>query len=249
MSTIVLIHGAWTGGWLWGRVAADLRARGHAVHTPTLTGLGDRDHLLGPDVDLELHATDLLNLLDYEDLQRAILVGHGYGGAVAQRAAALAPARVGRLLFLDALLARPGRSLLATLGPAAAPLLARAEDDDGIAVYPPDAGLLLDSLARRDADWVEDRLVPMPAAPYAQAVELAPFFALDRPTLVVRPTRGDPAAAVADAIAADHGLPAHRIEGGHLIMIAKPDATAELIDNFARQPAAQFAKQGGPLPR
>ena len=72
MATIVLIHGAWTGGWLWSRVAADLRARGQLVYAPTLTGLGERDHLLGPDIDLELHATDVLNLLEYEDLQRAV---------------------------------------------------------------------------------------------------------------------------------------------------------------------------------
>jgi len=245
MSTIILIHGAWTGGWLWSRVAADLRARGQLVHTPTLTGLGERDHLLGPDIDLELHATDLLNLLEYEDLQRAVLVGHGYGGAVAQRVAALAPERVGRILFLDALLARPGTSLATTLGTAAETLQTRAYDDDGIPVYAPDTGLLLDSLAKRDADWVEDRLVPMPAAPFHQTLDLAPFYALDRPIVVVRPQRGDPSAAIADDIAREYHFPAHEIDGGHLVMIAKPDATAELIDNFARQPAARFAKQDG----
>jgi pimeloyl-ACP methyl ester carboxylesterase len=245
MATIVLIHGAWTGGWLWSRVAPDLRARGQTVHIPTLTGLGERDHLLGPDIDLDLHATDVLNLLEYEDLQRTVLVGHGYGAAVAQRVAALAPERVGRLLFLDALLARPGQSLVATLGPAADLLQTRAYDDEGIAVYAPDTGLLLDSLAKRDADWVEDRLVPMPAAPFAQPLDLAGFFALDRPVLVVRPQRGDPAAAIAEEIAREYGFAAHEIDGGHLVMIAKPDATAELIDNFARQPAARFAKQDG----
>jgi pimeloyl-ACP methyl ester carboxylesterase len=245
MTTITLIHGAWTGGWLWSRVAADLRARGHTVHTPTLTGLGERDHLLGPDIDLELHATDILNLLEYEDLQRTLLVGHGYGGAVAQRVAALAPERVGRLLFLDALLARPGTSLAATLGTAAETLQTRAYDDGGIAVYAPDTGLLLDSLAKRDADWVEDRLVPMPAAPFHQSLDLAAFFALDLPIVVVRPRRGDPAATIADDIAREYHFPAHDIDGGHLVMITKPDATAELIDNFARQPAARFAKQDG----
>lgn len=245
MATIVLIHGAWTGGWLWGRVAVDLRARGHAVHTPTLTGLGDRDHLLDPDVDLELHATDVLNLLAYEDLQRVLLVGHGYGGAVAQRVAALAPERVGRILFLDALLARPGQSLLASLGPAAEVLATRAYDDDGIAVYAPDRGLLLDGLAKRDADWVEDRLVPMPAAAFAQAADLAGFFALTCPIVAIRPARGDRAAETADAIAADYGFPHSEIDGGHLVMLTKPDATSELIDNFARQPAALFAKQNG----
>lgn len=245
MATIVLIHGAWTGGWLWGRVAADLRTRGHTVYTPTLTGLGERDHLLGPDIDLDLHATDVQNLLEYEDLQRALLVGHGYGGAVAQRAAALAPERTGRCLFLDALLTRSGASLLDTLGAAAEALQTRAYDDDGIAVYAPDSGLLLDGLIKRDADWVEDRLVPMPTAAFAQAVDLADFFTADRPTMLVRPARGDQSVAVSVAIAAEWGFATHEIDGGHLVMIAKPDATAELIDNFARQPATRFAKQEG----
>lgn len=244
MSTFVLVHGAWLGGWVWSRVAPDLRARGHAVHTPTLTGLGERDHLLGPDVDLEMHATDVLSLLDYEGIDRAILVGHGYGGAVVQRVAALAPERVGRLVFLDPLLAREGASLIETLGADAVGLRARAYDDDGVSVYPPDIGLLLDGLAGRDADWVEDRLAPMPVAPYEQTVDLAAFFALDRPTLAVRPSRGDRLAASGLALAAARGYQTHEIAGGHLVMITKPEPTAELLDNFARQPAGLFARDG-----
>lgn len=245
MATIVLIHGAWLGGWVWSRVAPDLRARGHTVFAPTLTGLGEREHLLAADVDLDLHATDVLNLLEFEDAQRALLVGHGYGGAVAQRVAALAPGRIGRIAFLDALLARDGASLVAALGDAADLLRTRAYDDDGVAVHAPDAGLLLDGLAKRDADWVEDRLTPMPVAPYEQALDLAAFFALDRPMLAVRCAGGDPAATTGLAIAAAHGIAQREIEGGHLVMISKPEPTAELLDNFARQPAARFARQEG----
>jgi pimeloyl-ACP methyl ester carboxylesterase len=245
MATLVLIHGAWLGGWAWSRVLPDLRARGHVVFAPTLTGLGERDHLLGPDIDLELHATDVLNLLEYEDLQRVLLVGHGYGGAVAQRVAAIAPERIGRLAFLDATLARDGTSLHDALGPAADILRTRAYDDEGVRVYAPDAGLLLDGLVKRDADWVEDRLTPMPVAPYDQPLDLAAFFALDRPILAVRCTNGDPAAASGLAIAGEYNFPAHEIEGGHLVMLSKPEPTAELLDNFARQPAARFARRGG----
>jgi pimeloyl-ACP methyl ester carboxylesterase len=242
MSTLVLIHGAWLGGWVWSRVLPDLRARGHVVFAPTLTGLGERDHLLGPDIDLDLHATDVVNLLEYEDLQRVLLVGHGYGGAVAQRVAALAPERIGRLAFLDATLARDGASLHDALGPAADVLRTRAYDDDGVRVYAPDAGLLLDGLVKRDADWVEDRLTPMPVAPYDQQLDLAAFFALDRPVIAVRCTTGDPAAATGLAIAGAYGFPGHEIEGGHLVMLSKPEPTAELLDNFARQPAARFVR-------
>jgi pimeloyl-ACP methyl ester carboxylesterase len=242
MSTFILIPGAWLGGWVWSRVAPDLRARGHTVYTPTLTGLGERDHLLGPDVDLDLHATDVVALLEYEDVGRAILVGHGYGGAVAQRVAALAPGRIGRLAFLDPLLARDGESLHDALGRAADLLRTRAYDDDGVPVYAPDAGLLLDGLAKRDADWAEDRLTPMPIAPYEGRADLAAFFALDLPILAARLTRGDPAAATGVAILAEGGVAAREIEGGHLVMLSKPEPTAELLDNFARQPAARFAR-------
>jgi hypothetical protein len=85
----------------------------------------------------------------------------------------------------------------------------------------------------------------MPAAPFHQTLDLAAFFALDRPVAIVRPQRGDPAAAIADDIAREYHFPAHEIDGGHLVMITKPDATAELIDNFARQPATRSAKQDG----
>lgn len=249
MTTFVLVHGAWLGGWVWNRVAPDLRARGHTVHTPTLTGLGDRDHLLGPDVDLDLHVADVLKTLEYEDLQRVTLVGHGYGGAVVQQVAALAVERVGRLVFLDALLAPDGQSLHDALGLAAVETLrARAFDDDGIPVYAPDAGLLLDGLVKRDADWVEDRIVPMPVAAYEGRVALGVGIGPDTPLLYVKCKGGDPLAATGEALARARGWVVQEIEAVHLPMIAKPEPVAELLDNFARQPAARFTRVAHPSP-
>lgn len=246
MATLVLVHGAWLGGWVWSRVAPDLRLRGHTVYTPTLTGLGERDHLLGADVDLELHATDVLRALEYEDLQRLTIVGHGYGGAVVQRVAALAPERIGRVLLLDALLAPPGATIHEALGPSAvAALRTRAYDDDGVPVYAPDAGLLLDGLIKRDAGWVEDRLTPMPVAPYQQRLAPGAPFPPDKPLLYVRCTGGDPAAAGSAAVARQWGWRVQEIAAGHLPMIAKPEPTAELLDNFVRQPAAHYLVGGG----
>ncbi len=91
MTTYVLVHGAWHGGWCWKRVAPLLRAAGHEVYAPTLTGLGERAHLLSPEVGLDTHVQDIVNVLTYEDLQDVVLVGHSYGGmvvaGVAERAA------------------------------------------------------------------------------------------------------------------------------------------------------------------
>lgn len=80
MSTYVLVHGAFHGGWCWRRVADRLVAAGHRVYTPTLTGLGERAHLLTASVDLETHIQDIAGVLEVEDLNGVILVGHSYGG-------------------------------------------------------------------------------------------------------------------------------------------------------------------------
>jgi pimeloyl-ACP methyl ester carboxylesterase len=82
MATYVLVHGGAHGGWCYQPVARILRSRGQEVYTPTLTGLGEREHLLSPSVDLDCHITDVVKLLQFEDLHEVILVGHSYGGMV-----------------------------------------------------------------------------------------------------------------------------------------------------------------------
>ena len=84
--TFVLVHGIWHGGWCWSRLAGILRARGHTVSTPTLTGLGERSHLLSRGITLTTFVTDIVNHLDWDDLRDVILVGHSFGGAVALNA-------------------------------------------------------------------------------------------------------------------------------------------------------------------
>ena len=68
MATYVLVHGATAGGWIWAPVPEMLRRQGHAAYTPTLTGLGERSHLLRPDIDLDTHITDIVNVFKFEDL-------------------------------------------------------------------------------------------------------------------------------------------------------------------------------------
>jgi pimeloyl-ACP methyl ester carboxylesterase len=98
---IVLVPGACLGGWAWSEVAADLRARGHDVHPVTLTGLGERVHLAAPQVDLETHIADVVNLLDYEDLDDVILVGHSYSGTVVTAVADRRARRIAKVVYLD----------------------------------------------------------------------------------------------------------------------------------------------------
>ena len=78
--TFVLVHGAWHGGWCWQRVADRLRSGGHIVFTPTLTGLGERSHLLRAGIDLKTHIADVVNVMKWEQLSDVVLCGHSYGG-------------------------------------------------------------------------------------------------------------------------------------------------------------------------
>ena len=101
MTTYVLVPGFWLGAWAWRPVAAALRARGHEVYPLSLTGLGERAHLARPDTDLEVHVTDVVNLLRYEDLHDVVLVGHSYAGSVVTAAADSVTDRIAQLVYVD----------------------------------------------------------------------------------------------------------------------------------------------------
>src|SRR5262245_38762532 len=102
MVAFVLVHGAWHGGWCWKKVAPLLRQAGHEVYTPTLTGLGERSHLVHPEVRLETHIRDVLQVLEFEDLRDVVLVGWSYGGMMVPGVADRAAERLRHLVYLDA---------------------------------------------------------------------------------------------------------------------------------------------------
>jgi pimeloyl-ACP methyl ester carboxylesterase len=115
MSTYVLVHGAWHGSWCWKRVRRALQALGHEVFTPTLTGVGERSHLLSPQVNLDTHIDDVVNLIRWEELTDVVLCGHSYGGCVISGVADRIPDRIGALVYLDAFVLENGQSLHDTL--------------------------------------------------------------------------------------------------------------------------------------
>lgn len=174
MATFVLIHGAWHGGWCWARVAPLLRAAGHAVYAPTLTGLGERSHLLTPAVNLDTHARDVANVLEFEDLEATVLVGHSYGGLVVSAAAELVPERIARLVYLDAFVANDGECLMDLFPPGAgAATLARAEaEGDGWRSPPLDERVPFGVRDPADAAWVRGKLTDHPVATWLQPVRL-----------------------------------------------------------------------------
>jgi pimeloyl-ACP methyl ester carboxylesterase len=117
MATFVLVHGGWDGGWAWRSVARELQAAGHEVFTPTLTGSGERVHLASPEIGLETHVLDIVNVLRYENLHDVILVGISGGGMAITGTAERVPERIGHLIYLDAFVPQDGQSIADMLGP------------------------------------------------------------------------------------------------------------------------------------
>lgn len=114
MTTYVLVGGAWLGGWCWQGVARRLRDNGHDVYPVTLTGLGERVHLASPEVDLDTHITDVVNLIEYEGLRDVVLLGHSYAGLVVTGAADRVPGRISELVYLDTAPLPDGTTLIET---------------------------------------------------------------------------------------------------------------------------------------
>jgi pimeloyl-ACP methyl ester carboxylesterase len=117
MATFVLVHGGWDGGWCWKEVEPYLRAAGHEVLRPSLTGCGDRVHLRHPGVTLDTHVQDIVSLLAYEGGGAAVLVGWSYGGMVITGVAERAPERLAHLVYLDAFVPQDGQALFDLLDP------------------------------------------------------------------------------------------------------------------------------------
>lgn len=142
---IMLVHGAWHGGWCWQRVASLLAQAGHAVYTPTLTGPGERSHLARPDIDLEGHARDLQAVFEMEDLRDVVLVGHSYAGFVISLLAERVADRLRQLVYLDAFVPEDGKCVLDYIQPAERRAALRSSGrETGYAAPVPLARVLLD---------------------------------------------------------------------------------------------------------
>jgi pimeloyl-ACP methyl ester carboxylesterase len=175
MATYVLVHGGGHGGWCYQRVARLLRAAGHEVYTPTLTGLGERAHAVSPAIDLDFHVRDVTAVLDYEDLHDVILVGHSYGGMVITGAADRAAVRVGKLVYLDAANPRNGQSLVDVAGPVinvTRPMGAIVDGVELVLLPAPGAAAFYGIEDPDDRAWADARLTGHPWKCFEQPLEL-----------------------------------------------------------------------------
>ena len=129
--TYVAVHGAWGGGWDWRTVDSLLTSAGHRVYRPTLTGLGERAHLASPQIGLDTHMRDIVNVILWENLRDVILIGHSYGGMVATAVADSIPDRIAHVIYLDAMVPDSGESALMIMG-AGLQTLVRTNTRDGM---------------------------------------------------------------------------------------------------------------------
>src|SRR5258705_12215499 len=106
----VLAHGSWHGGWCWNRVADRLRTKGHAVYTPSYTGMGDRVHLLNKEITINTFVEDLVQVIQSEELTEVVLVGHSFGGVPISGVADRIPEKIAHLVYLDSVLVESGRT-------------------------------------------------------------------------------------------------------------------------------------------
>ena len=172
--TYVLIHGTYFGGWCWKDVAGRLRALGHRVYTPTLTGLGERGHLISLDPSLETHVEDIARMLRYEDLEDVVLVGHSFAGVVVSALADRMPERFRHLVYLDAQLLLSGESPASIAPPSTMERYRRtAYETEGVMVVPPPSPAAIGATDERMADWLKQKLTPQPFGTYTDSIELA----------------------------------------------------------------------------
>ena len=224
MATFVLVHGAWHGSWCWQRVRSALQKVGHEVFTPTLTGVGERSHLLTQHVDLNTHTLDVVNLIRWEELNDIVLCGHSYGGMVVTGVADRIPQRIRSLVFLDAFVPENGQCIMDFVPTADDQLI------DGWKCKPITAETF--GVNAADRAWVDRQCTVQSLACFTQPAQVSGGFG--------RLSRV--AYAYASGWAADQspfrpfydrakarGWATSEIDSGHDVMLDRPDAVTALL--------------------
>jgi pimeloyl-ACP methyl ester carboxylesterase len=244
MTTYVLVHGGWHGGWCWADVAAGLRAAGHAVSAPTLAGLGERAAELAPDIGLERHVQDVADVLAAGELRDVVLVGHSYGGMVVTGVAERAADRLAHLVYLDAFVPEDGQALFDILRPerrAYYEQLAESEGDGWRVPPPPPQALGIADEGQ--AARLAARLTPQPLRTFVQPVRLG-ASAGSIPRTYIHCTEGPLAPSFAPFAARARTAPGWRLRElatGHDAMLTAANALVALLLELAGPDAARPA--------
>jgi len=242
MGRFVLVHGSWIGGWAFADVARALRARGHDVYPVTLTGLGERSHLARPEVNLDTHIDDVVNLLKYEDLYDAVLVGHSYAGIVVTGVADRAGQRLSTVTFLDTAPAGDGQRHIDFYPPDAVESMKKQVHQHGEGWRLPFPGFeqlgpppMLAGLGADARKTLEARAVAQPFASYTQQLRLTGKGG-NRHRQVLIACNGFREVAAAQPKIAAFLTPAwqrYDLDTGHWPMLSAPGPLAELLAKLA----------------
>ncbi len=226
MANIVLLHGAYQGGWIWTRVSPYLRAAGHTVFTPTLDGCGERRHALRPGIDTESQAAEVAEMLFFEDLTDVILVGTSCGGMIACRVAELARDRIARVVLADALALFNGEAVSDHVQ---RPTAITTDIGTGPS-YEDASNRMFASLTGETKEWALARYTPHPVAAMAAPVKLDSFWQQSWNASVIYCTQA-PNPGLAHQKRAAETLKArwYELETGHYPMLTEPEALAKLI--------------------
>jgi len=230
--TYVLVHGAWHGGWCWSNVASILRGRGHAVVTPTQTGLGERAHLLSKSIDLDLFVTDIANVIKYEDLNDIVLVGHSFGGNAVSGVADAMRDRIRQLIYLDAVILENGQSVFGQLPKDVVEQRTKAaqESSGGLSIpAPPPSAFGVSDAAQ--ASFLQSKLTPHPFNTFVSPLKLANKVGNGLPTtyIVCTDPLYRPLEASRNWVKAA-GWKMIEIKSGHDAMVIAPDRLADMLD-------------------
>lgn len=232
MADFVLVHGAWHGAWCWKKILPGLWSAGHRAFAVSLSGVGERAHQLSPDITLRTHADDVGAVIDAEELQRAIVVGHSYGGMVITAVADRMPERIARLVYLDAVVPLPGESWSSTH-----PAQTQAQRRQTIAVTGsiPPADPAMYGLAGEDAQWVARRQTPQPGRVYDDPLhfDAARVAALPRTFIDCTAPALATIAVMRERVRQQPGWQVREIATGHDAMISAPQELLRLLLEMA----------------
>lgn len=234
-TAIVLVHGSWHGAWCWKRVLPLLRGAGVDAHAVTLTGVGERAHLLSPTVGINTHIQDVIGLIEAEELESVVLVGHSYAGnlitCVADRLQRTHPGLLRHLVYLDAGVPDPGNSWST---PHSAETVAKRaaeaqQSSGGLSFPPPDASVF--GLEGADRDWVNRRQTPQPYRLYHETLLFDPALVWSIPHSFIDCT--NPPLATIDAarkrVRSEPGWKVYELATGHDPMVSAPRELAQLL--------------------
>jgi pimeloyl-ACP methyl ester carboxylesterase len=228
MATFVLVHGSCHGGWCWKKVTPLLSIAGHEVYTPTLTGLGERSHLVSRDIGLDTHILDIIQVLEYENLSKVTLVGHSYGGLVIGGVAEKVPERIIRLIYVDAYIPQNNKSAFDIVPGLETIYKKRALKEQGrewlVASYEPEEFGVIN---HDDINWMTTRLSPMPWHTHDQPIRITNAKAKRLPKSYISCTEFGCSQFKVQKSPEDWDY--HKLMKGHDAMITAPRELAQML--------------------